>query len=78
MNWLKKGWYYILPILALILSLMSDQKIDKSLVMIVAGVLLLMILMDISKYRILQEKRKKEAEQQTSTIAQESTNKKKR
>lgn len=78
MNWLKKGWYYILPILALVLSLMSDQKIDKSLVMIVAGVLLLMILMDISKYRILQEKRKKEALNQTNSNEKHLNNKKKR
>ncbi|ANZ94900.1 MULTISPECIES: hypothetical protein [Brochothrix] len=58
MAWLKKGWYYILPILALVFTALSDQKIDRSLLLIVIGVLLLMVLMDISKYRMSQAKKK--------------------
>ncbi|ODJ52929.1 hypothetical protein [Brochothrix thermosphacta] len=58
MAWLKKGWYYILPILALVFTALSDQKIDRSLLLIVIGVLLLMVLMDISKYRMSQVKKK--------------------
>lgn len=65
MAWLKKGWYYILPILALVFTALSDQKIDRSLLLIVIGVLLLMVLMDISKYRMSQAKKKTPVDKKT-------------